>query len=253
MAFSFLHSSERAYADQTLGQGKTPVLEVRGHRFKCANSVAKTPALPDPPINEKPDDSNSSTPPSWPDTPPGANGTYHDVRDLGRCLWEKAKFDAQAKDSHHERIDADLWDDSVTLLSRWHLAEHPAPQAPPGRQRGLDQAVFDTPMEGLRPEMSLEAEKERLKREEAGLLVRRWQELWEAVRPPAPYWYELRTPDFTYEARRAMELDSSPARQRMEAHVRNQVMDLHRTVAMDRRLTAPQRPTRVDMYQNVLY
>ncbi|KAJ3174051.1 hypothetical protein HDU88_000018 [Geranomyces variabilis] len=240
MSFSFQQYDKPYNLDRPWHQ-KTPLnLEIRGRGVASARSVANSPPTLDASDSQDVEDNDEeSTPPSWPDTPPGDSGTYRDVRELGLCLWEKARFDAQAKDAGHKRPATDeLWDDSVTLLSRWHLAEHPFRQPPLCRHRNLDQAVFETPMDGLRPEMSLEAEKQRLKREEAALLVRRWQEVWEAVRPPAPYWYELHTPDFTYEARRAIEIDSSPARQRMEAHVRNQIMDLHRTVAMDRRLTA---------------
>ncbi|KAI8914989.1 hypothetical protein DFJ77DRAFT_464247 [Powellomyces hirtus] len=184
-----------------------------------------------------------------------ASDVYNDVHDLSRTLWEKAKYDAHMRDTIQSHLPSDhitdayqLYDESIDALYRWHLPDPPpsilvrashnlgAHQPRTRDRRALDPDVLQTPMDGMDPFLYLEDQKAVLKREEKKLLVARWAEVWENVRPPQPYWYEMRSADFHLEARRAIELDQSPERQHIEAHVRNQLVDLYRTVTMDGRV-----------------
>ncbi|KAJ3298804.1 hypothetical protein HK104_010252 [Borealophlyctis nickersoniae] len=51
-----------------------------------------------------------------------------------------------------------------------------------------------------------------LKAKEKQLLLKRWRNLWEQVRPPRPRWYELRGPEFNVEARKCKDLLANPGK-----------------------------------------
>ncbi|KND03483.1 uncharacterized protein SPPG_00967 [Spizellomyces punctatus DAOM BR117] len=178
---------------------------------------------------------------------------YNSVKDLSSSLWQMAKTEALQRALEEElhpdcRIPKAIFAQSLDLKCRSHLSRHPAPapsiMARSERMLGsqwvareshrLDPRLLDVPLDGLVPFMFVEDQLKLLKIQEKTLIVKRWKQLWDEVRPPQPYWYELRTPQFQIEAKRCLEMLSSPELQHLEAKVREYLIDLYRSETMDR-------------------
>ncbi|TPX70643.1 hypothetical protein SpCBS45565_g01681 [Spizellomyces sp. 'palustris'] len=178
---------------------------------------------------------------------------YNSVKDLSSSLWQMAKTEALQTAFDEElhpdcRIPKAIFAQSLDLKCRSHLARHPAPapsiMARSERMLGsqwvareshrLDPRLLDVPLDGLVPFMFVEDQLKLLKIQEKTLIVKRWKQLWDEVRPPQPYWYELRTPQFQIEAKKCLEMLSSPELQHLEAKVREYLIDLYRSEMMDR-------------------
>ncbi|KAI9339934.1 hypothetical protein BDR26DRAFT_861842 [Obelidium mucronatum] len=157
-----------------------------------------------------------------------------------------------------------LFDESVDCMFRHHLSHH---QPPPGlgpseisyhmydnnvqfphprsyktraeMQHGLGgtssgEGGKALNLQGLVPFLTPSDQMNILKAKEKKLLLNRWRETWESVRPPRPGWHEMKGPGFAEEAKRARELLVSPDMQRASQQTRLAILELWRTEVTDR-------------------
>ncbi|KAI8611247.1 hypothetical protein BC830DRAFT_670104 [Chytriomyces sp. MP71] len=182
---------------------------------------------------------------------------YEGVRDLNTKLWKRAKATpigpAVSRDEHLRQ----LYDESVDCLFRHHVAHHAPLKGAAAEEIEThlqgNNVEFPHPrlrmtrtemqyllgkngvsMEGLIPFLTPEDQMNILKAKEKQLLLRRWRETWNAVRPPKPGWHEIRGPGFANEARRARQLLVSPELQRASQQTRLAILELWRTEVTDR-------------------
>ncbi|KAJ3014079.1 UNVERIFIED_CONTAM: hypothetical protein HDU68_000441 [Siphonaria sp. JEL0065] len=193
--------------------------------------------------------------------------TYEQVRDLNTDLYKMAKT-TNASPSTQDRRLRYLFDErkkdplgetssNIVCIYRHHLSHH---QPPPGfgkeeiswhlyennvqfphargyktrseMQNALGAKEMD--FKGLVPYMTPSDQMNILKAKEKKLLLDRWRETWDSVRPPRPGWHEMKGPGFAEEARRARELLVSPDLQRASQQTRLAILELWRTEVTDR-------------------
>jgi hypothetical protein len=65
------------------------------------------------------------------------------------------------------------------------------------------------------------------------LMIDRWEETWEQVRPPRTHWYALKNGDFSQEMRRSGRMLKYKGLQRAEEQCRVDLLDLQRTIIFD--------------------
>ncbi|TPX66097.1 hypothetical protein CcCBS67573_g07946 [Chytriomyces confervae] len=185
---------------------------------------------------------------------------FEQVRDLNTKLWHRSKLvpvgpSSPSRDEHLRQ----LFDESVDCMFRHHVSHHalPSNEAAEEINAHLDtnNMTFPHPrlrktraimqshigktgvsFDGMIPFLNLQDQMNILKAKEKQLLLKRWRETWEAVRPPRPGWHEIRGLGFAHEARRARELLESPELQRASQQTRLAILELWRNEVTDRLL-----------------
>ncbi|KAI8850806.1 hypothetical protein BC829DRAFT_466130 [Chytridium lagenaria] len=88
--------------------------------------------------------------------------------------------------------------------------------------------------DGMDPFLHPDEQLSRLKEKEKYLLIKRWEEIWDQVRPPVPKWHELRTKSFHAEAAKARKMSTSSDLQRISHQARLAILDLWRSQVTDK-------------------
>ncbi|KAL2912794.1 hypothetical protein HK105_207681 [Polyrhizophydium stewartii] len=140
--------------------------------------------------------------------------------------------------THHQSAPAAI----QRAIAHRHARQYPGgmaflhgPRTIPDAEEHLLSLVGDPEftVQGLDTRLDVEAQLRVLRAHEKHLVLARWREAWEAVRPPRPGWFAMRGAGFSSEMQRARAFLVDPQRQVAEIETRRALLDLYRTVRMD--------------------
>lgn len=82
-------------------------------------------------------------------------------------------------------------------------------------------------MEGLVPFLPYNVQLQMLKEREKMLMIEKWKQTWEEVRPPRTKWYEMADRQFHIEAKKNITMLNNPEYQELEHQARRLIMELY--------------------------
>ncbi|KAJ3211535.1 hypothetical protein HDU67_004438 [Dinochytrium kinnereticum] len=163
--------------------------------------------------------------------------TYEAVRDLNTELWKclltpipKLPIFRNTLESHRNPPE----DIENEIIDHAHANNIRFPHSRANNMGLFDLYRKNLSLEGMDPFLHPDEQLARLKEKEKILMVKRWQETWETVRPPVPKWHELRTKSFHKEAAKARAMSASPDLQRISHQARLAILDLWRSQVTDK-------------------
>ncbi|KAJ3310262.1 hypothetical protein HDU76_003418 [Blyttiomyces sp. JEL0837] len=183
--------------------------------------------------------------------------TYEAVRDLNTELWRAAEDEVRMRSNIAEESDEvmKLYNESFDCLFRETLEKHPPPNPdildeieqhsrnnnvnfPHPRSRYIKGSALTDLVEhkfnfdGMIPFLTPSEQLTLLKAKEKELMIMRWKETWERLRPPRRGWHEMRGKDELTTTLNVVRKDL----QRLSHEARLAILDLWRTQVTDRLL-----------------